>query len=45
MKRKGISKNGTDNWKTLRDRWDYSHVLRAVLSLIVLVALIVAIAI
>lgn len=44
MKRKGISENGTDNWKTFRDRWEYSHVLRAVFSVIALIVLIAAIA-
>jgi len=34
-----------DMWKLLRNRWEYSHVLRAVLSAFALVALIVAIAI
>jgi hypothetical protein len=34
-----------DVWKQARDRWEYSHVLRAVLALIALIALIVAIAI
>jgi hypothetical protein len=33
------------DWRRLRDRWEYSHVLRAALSLIALVSLIVAIAI
>jgi hypothetical protein len=32
-------------WKGLRDRWEYSHVLRAVLSALALLALTVAIAI
>jgi hypothetical protein len=44
MKRKGISENGTDNWKTFRDSWEYSHVLRAVFSVIALIVLIAALA-
>jgi hypothetical protein len=32
-------------WKRLRDRWEYSHVLRAVLSALALLTLIVAVAI
>jgi hypothetical protein len=35
--------NGED-WKRIRDRWEYSHLARAVLSFIALVALTVAIA-
>lgn len=35
---------GEDMWKRLRDRWEYSHVLRAVFSAIGLLALIVAVA-
>jgi hypothetical protein len=37
--------NGSEAWKKLRDRWEYSHVLRAVLSVIALISLIVAVAI
>jgi hypothetical protein len=39
------SKDASDNWRRFRDRWEYSHVLRATLSAISLVALIVAVAI
>lgn len=34
-----------DLWKRYRDRWEYSHVLRAVLSGIAFVALVIALAI
>lgn len=33
-----------DNWKSFRNRGEYSHVLRAVLAAISLIALIIAIA-
>jgi hypothetical protein len=33
------------NWQCLRDRWGYSHIVRAVFSAIALIALAVAIAI
>jgi hypothetical protein len=36
--------DGGDMWKRYRDQWEYSHVLRAVLSMIALIALIVAVA-
>ena len=36
-------KNGED-WKTMRDRWEYSHLVRAALSVIALVTLTVALA-
>jgi hypothetical protein len=35
---------GEDVWKRARDRWEYSHVLRAILALVALVALTIAIA-
>ena len=31
-------------WERLRDRWEYSHVVRAIFSIVALVALIVAVA-
>ena len=34
----------TADWKELRDRWEYSHVVRAALSMIALVTLTVAVA-
>ena len=37
--------DSTDRWKRARDRWEYSHVLRAVLAAIALLALLVAVAI
>jgi Domain of unknown function (DUF1772) len=37
--------DSADRWKRARDRWEYSHVLRAVLAAIALLALLVAVAI
>lgn len=45
MKQGAASEDASEGWRKLRDRWEYSHVLRAVLSVIALIALIVAIAI
>jgi Domain of unknown function (DUF1772) len=39
------SADDSQAWSRLRDRWEYSHVLRAVLAAIALIALIVAVAI
>ena len=36
--------DSADMWKRARDRWEYSHVLRAVLAAITLLALLVAVA-
>lgn len=36
---------GDDAWKRFRDRWEFSHVVRAILAAIALTALIVAVAI
>lgn len=36
-------KNNTENWKALRNRWEYSHLARAVLGLISLIVLVIAI--
>lgn len=44
-KRGAASADDSDGWTRLRDRWEYSHVLRAVLAAIALIALIVAVAI
>ena len=33
------------NWKDLRDRWEYSHIVRAALSAIALIAVTIAVAI
>ena len=32
-------------WRHLRDRWEYSHVVRAILSILALIALLIAVAI
>jgi hypothetical protein len=40
MRRRGTATPATDDgWERARDRWEYSHVLRAVLSAIALLAL------
>lgn len=44
MKRGTASEDSAESWKKLRDRWEYSHLLRAVLSASALVALIIAVA-
>ena len=38
-------RNGEDVWKRFRNRWEYSHVLRALLSAISLISLIIAVAV
>jgi hypothetical protein len=42
MKKGTASDEGSEGWKRLRDKWEYSHVWRAVLAMIALIALIVA---
>lgn len=37
------SKNDTIDWKQLRNRWEYSHVARAVLGLCSLIVLVIAV--
>lgn len=37
------SQNASNNWKRLRNRWEYSHVARAVLGLLSLTVLVIAI--
>jgi hypothetical protein len=44
MKRGAASADATEGWRRLRDRWEYSHVLRAILAAVALIALIVAVA-
>jgi hypothetical protein len=44
MKQGAASEEGSDGWRKLRDRWEYSHAVRAVLAVIALIALIVAVA-
>lgn len=44
MKRGAASTDDAESWKKLRDRWEYSHVLRAALSAVALVALITGVA-
>ena len=34
--------SGSASWTTLRDRWEYSHLVRAVLALVSLIALVIA---
>jgi hypothetical protein len=45
VKKGAASEEGSEGWKKLRDRWEYSHVFRAILAAIALIALIVATAI
>jgi hypothetical protein len=45
VKQGAASDEGSEGWRRLRDRWEYSHVLRAVLAVIALIALTVAITI
>jgi hypothetical protein len=46
MKRRGPSEHdGEDVWKRARNRWEYSHALRAILAAAALMALIVSVAI
>jgi hypothetical protein len=45
MKKGAASEEGSEGWKKLRDKWEYSHVVRAVLAVVALIALIVATAI
>ena len=40
--KKGVARAGSEGWKELRDRWEYSHAVRAVLAAIALIALTVA---
>jgi hypothetical protein len=44
VKQRAASEEGSDDWRRLRDRWEYSHVARAVLAVIALIALLVAVA-
>jgi hypothetical protein len=45
MKQGAAVEGGGEGWKKLRDKWEYSHVLRAALAAIALIGLIVATAI
>ena len=45
MRQGAASADNGESWRKLRDRWEYSHVVRAVLALIALTALIIAVAI
>ena len=45
LKRQSADVSDRDLWKRLRNRWEYSHVTRAVLSAVALMALVVAVAI
>ena len=42
MKKGAAAEAGSEGWKQLRDKWEYSHVLRAVLAAIALIALAIA---
>ncbi len=44
-RRGAVAEKSSQDWTRFRDRWEYSHVLRAILAVIALIALIVAIAI
>jgi hypothetical protein len=45
LKQDQVIEKTVDDWKVFRDRWECSHVVRAVLAVITLVALVVAVAI
>ncbi|PYX62872.1 MAG: hypothetical protein DMG74_19120 [Acidobacteria bacterium] len=42
MTQRGEQADTEKDWKRMRDRWEYSHLVRAVLSVIALVTLTVA---
>jgi Anthrone oxygenase len=44
MKRETPDRSREDDWKRIRQRWEYSHVLRAVLAGIGFVSLVIAVA-
>lgn len=44
MRQGGAVEEDVDDWKRFRDKWEYSHVARAILDVIALVALTVAVA-
>jgi hypothetical protein len=46
LKRNGRDRAGDDDvWLLFRDRWEYSHVLRAIFSAVSLTALVAAVAV
>jgi Anthrone oxygenase len=45
MKRDAPEDSGENMWKRIRNRWEYSHVLRAVLAAISLICLVIAVAV
>ena len=45
MKRGAVAEKSSQDWARFRDQWEHSHVARAGLSVIALIALIIAIAI
>jgi hypothetical protein len=45
LKRSALGSGATDDWKRFRSRWEYSHVLRAVLAGLSFVCLVIAVAI
>jgi hypothetical protein len=45
LKRSSLADSGENDWTRARNRWEYSHVIRAVLGTISLVSLVVAVAV
>jgi hypothetical protein len=45
MQRTAPAEAGADGWKLFRDRWEYSHVVRAVLAAVALLALAIGVAV
>ena len=41
-KKGAAAEEGSEGWKKLRDKWEYSHLVRAVLAVVALIALVVA---
>ena len=44
LRRGEAGDEGHETWQELRDRWEYSHVARAILALVALIALVIAVA-
>ncbi len=45
LRRSGPAETGEDRWKRFRDRWESSHVVRAVLASVGLLALVIGVAV